>query len=70
MTTKVLNELKVLIPPKDLLINYEAAISSLYEFSDEMKEEILNLTSLRDFLLRKLISGELEVQEVIANSYV
>ena len=65
MTTKILNELKVIVPSKDGLIKFEAGISSFFEYQDELKDENQNLVSLRDSLLPKLISGELEVSEVL-----
>ena len=65
MTTKVLNELKVIKPSADILLRYENVISSTFEYSDDLISENHQLESLRDSLLPKLISGELEVSEAL-----
>lgn len=68
MTTKVLNELKVIIPSDVVLYIFEKAISSIFEHSDELQRENQNLELLRNTLLPKLISGELEVSESITEA--
>jgi len=70
MTTKVLNELKVIIPSDVVLNNFEKAISSIFEHSDELQRENQNLEQLRDTLLPKLISGELEVSESLIETSI
>lgn len=64
MTTKVLNDLKLILPSQDTLIKFESTISSMFEYQDEISAENQDLATLRDSLLPKLISGELTVKDV------
>jgi type I restriction enzyme, S subunit len=63
MTTKVLNALQVVKPPKTIMQSFDTVVSSLYEALNQNLKENQSLTHLRDTLLPKLISGELEVSE-------
>ena len=70
MTTKVLNELKVLKPNNLLMQEFDNVLGAFYNSINQNKNEIKDLTNLRDTLLPKLISGELEVADVTADNKI
>lgn len=57
---------KSLIPSKNVLLAFEELSNSLFDSIINNSKENQELTKLRDTLLPKLISGELEVAEVMA----
>lgn len=57
---------KSLIPSKKVLLAFEELSNSLFDSIINTSKENQELTNLRDTLLPKLISGELEVAEVMA----
>ena len=59
----LMKSLKVIIPPSNLLQEYEEKISSIFKKQEYLEEEITHLTALRDTLLPKLMSGEMDVNE-------
>ena len=60
----LMKSLKVVVPPIDLLHNFEENVSSLFDKQEFLEEEITHLTNFRDTLLPKLMSGEIDVNEV------
>ena len=54
----------ILLPQKNILENFNPLISSLYHKIELNIKEIEYLTNTRDLLLPKLISGELEINEI------
>jgi type I restriction enzyme S subunit len=64
MTTKVLNELMVLNPNSRILSKFDEIVSAFYETLNYNNQEVKELTNLRETLLPKLISGELEINEI------
>ncbi|NDY72713.1 hypothetical protein DO021_04175 [Desulfobacter hydrogenophilus] len=63
MTTKVLNELLVLMPEKMMLQNFDAILNSYFLKIKENNTQSKTLSNLRDTLLPKLISGEIRIPE-------
>jgi type I restriction enzyme S subunit len=64
-----MNQISLAIPNiKSILTNLEVNIKSIYESIRNNSKENQELTSLRDTLLPKLISGELEVSEVLTQT--
>ncbi|MBK8517621.1 MAG: restriction endonuclease subunit S [Saprospiraceae bacterium] len=59
-------EMFIPLPPISLLQVYESQAKSIFEMIFENKEESKELGKLRDSLLPKLISGELEVAEILS----
>ncbi|WP_297811724.1 restriction endonuclease subunit S [uncultured Methylophaga sp.] len=57
-------EYKFAKPSEDLLETYSCIVKSMFDLINERVEENNNLESLRDTVLPKLISGELEVKDV------
>ena len=60
----LMKSLNVVIPPSSLLQEYEKRVSSIFNKQECLEEEIHHLTTLRDTLLPKLMSGEIDVSEV------
>lgn len=56
-----LNDLKILIPPESIISNYENIVHPLDEQYLLNSEENKRLSSIRDTLLPKLMSGEIEI---------
>jgi type I restriction enzyme S subunit len=63
MTTKVLNELKVIKPSAVILEAFEKYLSTLFQKNKNLQNENKYLTNLRDTLLPKLLSGELRIPD-------
>ena len=61
MTTKVLNDLKIINPVDSIVVEFDYVISSFYGLINDNTKENHKLAILRDTLLPKLISGELKV---------
>ena len=64
--TQQLSTIKMSLPVFDLVNTFlEIALKPFYENQFQIKEENEMLINLRDTLLPKLISGELEVAEIL-----
>lgn len=59
MTTEILNNLQILIPPISVMEAFNSVVSSLYKVRDQRKEESNYLAQSRDSLLPRLLSGQL-----------
>ena len=55
-----LRSVQVVIPPEKLLIDYNYRVEPLFALLRTNKEENKSLTALRDTLLPKLMSGEID----------
>lgn len=64
MTTKVLNGIKVLKPVDFVMLQFDEIASSIFEKMNHNTKENQELSNLRDTLLPKLISGELNVKDL------
>ncbi len=64
MTTKVLNGIKVLKPVDFVMLQFDEIASSILEKMNHNTKENQELSNLRDTLLPKLISGELNVKDL------
>ncbi len=63
MTTDVLNNLPIAIPPDSALEQFERNLMPFYKKKKSNQTQIRTLTALRDTLLPKLMSGEVRVSE-------
>ena len=61
MTSDILNKMEIVIPPKSILVDFDKIVQSLYKKKQLIKAENETLSLLRDTLLPKLMSGEIEV---------
>ena len=59
-----LRSIRIVIPPKKLLTEYNCKIDPLFSLLRANKEENKCLTVLRDTLLPKLMSGEIDVSDI------
>lgn len=62
LTTEVLNKIDIIIPKKEVLIDFEETISTFYSKMEENINQINSLTQTRDTLLPKLMSGQIEIK--------
>lgn len=60
----VLSDIEIVIPPKNELVKKFENINPIYKLIEQNESEITSLTKTRDFLLPKLMSGEIEVNLV------
>jgi type I restriction enzyme S subunit len=56
-----LRKVKILTPPKDILDKYSSIVSNLIDMTAKNNAQNINLEKLRDTLLPKLLSGEIEL---------
>lgn len=63
LTLKVLREFPLIVPSSKVLHEFNSAISGIYEMIGNNILENDTLTTLRDTLLAKLISGEVRVKD-------
>lgn len=61
MTTKILNNMKIIQPSENMLTNFEVTVGPMFEKIKQLHTENDKLTELRDTLLPKLLSGEIEL---------
>ena len=59
-----IQRLKMIIASNDVETKYASLLSSIYSRMENNNKEITHLTNLRDTLLPKLMSGEIDVNEV------
>ena len=64
MTTDILNAIKVVIPSDEILMEFEREASFFWDIIEMNNLEKQKLSQLRDSLLPKLMSGEIDVSEV------
>lgn len=63
ISQKNLNNIKIFLPNQDILMEFQFIISSVFDKIFLLKNENQNLQELRDTLLPKLLSGEIEIPE-------
>lgn len=64
MTTDILNAMEVVIPSASALEEFEALVSPMYKAMQENNNQSETLAKLRDTLLPKLMSGEIDVSDI------
>lgn len=64
VNSKAIKALNFIYPDANVLVNFQEQVSSIFEQILNTTKENQELTNLRDTLLPKLISGELEVNDV------
>jgi type I restriction enzyme, S subunit len=63
LTTKLLADMAVVVPPRDLVERFNQYINPVVERARVALEENVVLEALRDTLLPKLISGEIRIKQ-------
>ena len=64
MTTNILNAMQLYIPDDETLCIFEDTVTPMYVQMQENKNQSVILAKLRDTLLPKLMSGELDVSDI------
>ena len=64
MTTDILNAMELSIPDAETLDKFESIVAPIYQSMQQNTQEARKLAELRDTLLPRLMSGELDVSEV------
>lgn len=64
MTVDILNRIQLVIPSDKVFEDYNNVASSLFAQMSNNSKEIIYLTNLRDTLLPKLMSGDIDVNDV------
>lgn len=64
MTTDILNAMEVAIPPASVLEEFESLVAPMYRAMQENDAQSNKLADLRDTLLPKLMSGEIDVSGI------
>jgi type I restriction enzyme S subunit len=64
MTTEILNNMEIIIPLTKTLQDFDGIANSIYAEVAYAKKESRSLAALRDALLPKLMSGEIDVEKV------
>lgn len=65
MTTKLLNNMKVIKPTEKVLMRFESVVNPIFKKEKQLQYENRKLVDLRDTLLPKLIYGEIRVEEAV-----
>ena len=65
MTTNILNNMKIIKPPSRILEEFNSLISPIFQMIKHNKEENDTLVEIRDELLPKLLSGEIELRGIL-----
>jgi len=65
MTTDILNALELAIPSADRLGEFELLVAPMYQSMQANNRESAKLAELRDTLLPKLMSGEIDVSAIL-----
>ena len=64
MTTSILNAMELRIPSPETLESFESSVAPMYEMMQENETQSHKLAELRDTLLPKLMSGQLDISKV------
>ena len=64
MTTAILNAFELRIPSAEALLQFENSVAPMYEMMKKNEDQSRKLTELRDALLPKLMSGEIDVSDL------
>ena len=61
MTTDILNAMEIVVPPAEILEKFEAIVAPMYQMMQKNSEQSAKLANMRDALLTKLMSGEIDI---------
>lgn len=64
MTTNILNAMQLYIPDNETLSTFEEILSPMYSQMQENEKQSKKLAELRDTLLPRLMSGDIDVSEI------
>ncbi|MFC4558390.1 restriction endonuclease subunit S [Virgibacillus kekensis] len=61
----VTKEFEIILPPEDVLEKFNKVVSTFYKLSGKNINTLSSLTATRDYLIPRLISGEIDIPEVV-----
>ena len=64
VNSKMVKAMRIEVPARSTLENFHSAVSPMFEKIKQNQQEIQALSQLRDSLLPKLMSGEIDVSKV------
>lgn len=64
MTTDILNSMELAIPDEQSLADFEKIVAPMYEFMQDNNKQISKLAEIRNLMLPKLMSGELDISDI------
>ena len=64
MTTDILNAMELYIPDAETLLQFESLVGPMYKSMQHNTAESKKLASVRDALLPRLMSGELDISDI------
>ena len=64
MTTAILNAMELRIPSEEALFQFENSVAPMYEMIKKNEDQSRKLAQLREVLLSKLMSGEIDVSNL------
>ena len=64
VNSKTVKAMRIDIPARETLENFHSTVFPMFEQIKQNQQEIQTLAQLRDALLPKLMSGEIDVSEV------
>ena len=64
VNSKIIKKMKLLFPGEDVICKFNESVKFIFEKIRNNQQEITRLASLRDTLLPKLMSGEVDVNDV------
>lgn len=63
VNSKIIRKIPIIVPPSEIMSKFTSNVSSLFELIKENELEIINLREMRDSLLPKLMSGEIDLSK-------
>ena len=64
VNSKIIKQMRILMPKNEVIFEFSKLMKPVFENIKKNQQEITHLTNLRDTLLPKLMSGEIDVNEV------
>lgn len=61
LTVPMFRRTSIIVPPQNIVDSFTVKVNSMFDFRRKNQQEITHLTTLRDTLLPKLMSGEIDV---------
>ena len=64
----IIKQIKFLVPPQEIIRNFQESVSPVFSQLRLLRQQTTNLVLIRDSLLPRLISGQLQIpQEMLAS---
>ena len=70
LKTDILKNFEITLPTKEVLNRFDSIISSIFILIKQNREENMKLSAIRDALLPKLMSGEIDVENIPVSAII